>query len=557
MPEIIKPIVNKVFMGKDQKSKKEVDISDTSILTGGKTENITNGKDGEVIHLTDGVKEYLDEMGFHSPKVEFNGDGQANIMFQRNALLSRVVGTAGRRDIGKNKARLRSDYSLEKAERLYEKEAIVRKYVSVATSKLMRGKFELVRNPNYDVGRSRGKELHDKIMERHDEIMMNSGMTWSQVIQTTGKELFTFGLSFILKRELNGKLHRLVHDDPLFYDMVVDTKNMERDYFVRRPFLRPKPHSEEMFDNAIKSFGFNSTILGSDLLQSEAFSLLGYDGGFGLRNTVGINKEERVAKDNMIFFQYMIEKNAPFPMSPIMAAAVDIEDLRTLEENLTLLGFQYGHPMLHVTVDTEGLGIEAAQREIDRAINAVESMLSNGFLTTTKRISIKLHYPEGSAIPLDKFVEYLHNRIGKALDTPSLFLGDGSDAGRQAGETIEATANDTIQALATIMAEILQRDYINRLHKDVGGTERVSPTILRVSEIDRNRHQTQVNNVLNLVSAHAATDDELRGTLGFTPLTEEQRAKILKRQQLAGGGSSSNANPENQFGPQTPGTTKD
>jgi len=472
------------------------------------------------------------------------GPSGATIVYEPNSVLS---ARKGNRKIGANKARLESDYSLVKAERLYEKEGIIRKYVTVSTAKMLRAKFDLVKNPLYT--KPDQDNMHNQILERNQEILSESGFTWKQMFQTIGKEMAEYGQSFILKRMQANKLHKIILDDPLFYDAVVDVTEVETDYYVRRPFLRPKPHSEDIFHNVIKALGLNTTILGSGLMSDVYFTAAGYKTG-----TIGRKKEETIRKDMLIHLKYMFEKNSPFSMPPTLPMAVDIEDLRTLEENLISLGFQYGSPMLHITVDCNGLTRIETDREINRAVHAVENMLSNGFLATTSRVTTKLHYPEGGQVPLDKFAEYLQARIGKMMDMPMLLLGDAAGAGRQSSETIESTANDILQMIAEIVGEVIQRDYIGHIYRDLGGKSLIMPTMIRVHEIDRLRRAADINYKTNALNLGASVRDELREAIGLDPMTDEQRREIDEYlEKRMGTDKFQSANPSNQHGDATPG----
>lgn len=475
--------------------------------------------------------------------------GRAEIDFVPNTLL----GTGSDYKIGKRKARTQSDYSMFRAERFYEKEGMIRKYAAMAAAKIMRGKFKLVMNEEHPSAKR--QDLHERTVDRAYEVMENSGLSWLEIIQTIAKEMYVFGNSFIMKQG-KGKyrVNKIILDDPVFYEAVVDAYNLRTEYYARRPYLRPKPASEDNFNKMFQSMGLTPNIMGSDL--SFSWSLYKSRYLTGVRKS---SKEERLNRDQVIHMRYMIEKNAAFAMPPLMAAAIDLDDLKTLEDNMILLAWQYGHPLLHVTVDVDGLGYERARQEISDAIGAVERMQSVGFLATTNRVTVKMNYPDGTQVPIDKFINHINSRINKSLDTADLLLGDGADAGRQAGETIESASNDMLYMIAQLMAEKLQSGLIRPIYYDVGGdpNRNIPATKIKVIEIDRNRQTARINNMTNGMNVGGVERDEWREEMELPPLTDDQREKIAEYfiDRKREGDETQTVNPVNQRGETSPGST--
>lgn len=355
----------------------------------------------------------------------------AHINFTPNSLMSFRRNNTQPTAVGK--ARLESDYSFITAERAYEKEGIIRKYVATAASKFSRAGFTPRPNPLYTKG-SKGLDMYNKVMAEHQRILRDSRLTWEEIKQTIGKELHEFGNTIILKRRSNDRrIRKLVLDDIVFYDAVVAMPDLAVDHYVRRPYVRPKPHSEDMYNLMINSMMMTSQVANSPLQMRSQSEWAGYYGpgfmGYGLTPFGMTQIEEKLALRDVIHIKYMIEKNAPFAMPPTMGLINDINDLRVLEENMVALGFQYGHPLLHVAVDLSGLTDNQAEVEINKTRAAVQDMLSVGFLATSKRVEPKLLYPNGTAIPIDKFLDYFNDRIEKEFDTSGLMLGNGSGAG--------------------------------------------------------------------------------------------------------------------------------
>jgi hypothetical protein len=273
-------------------------------------------------------------------------------------------------------------------------------------------------------------------------------------------------------------------------------------------------------------------------------------------------QDEILTRNDIIHFRYLIEKNTPVSMPPAMAAMIDIQDMKTLEENMVFLGWQYGHPILKITVNTEGL---TSQREVDieiaRAQQAIESMDSTGFLVTTERLKVDLIYPNGTMIPIEKFVQYMNSKIAKNLDTAPLLMGDGADAGRQAGEAIEAVANDIIQMIAMIAARKIERELLLDLYTSLNPKVKkdkyiIGPTIVKVKEVDYKKRAAYINQLVNMVDRVIIPPDRLLGEMGMDPLSEKELDSLRVYSELKKGNQlNASTNPSNQTGELLPGSS--
>lgn len=519
----------------------------------------------ETIPLTgEDTKEYVIEMAKHivknsSLKVEKKGP-HAYLTYSPKSNTQHLV----RKSIlGSNLSRpdtkrytLVSDYDLAKVERFYEKEGLLRKFVVTATARAMRSEMTLVDNPRYKPP----KGTQDKSVQFKDAVKLvlkESNTTWLTLVQTTLKEIYSYGNSFIRKyRNTSGKLIRVLSDDPLFYRVAIDAKSHNVEKYMRQPRLRPRAWSEDTYNNMNSHLGLYPSLLSSDRMGRMYLQSLGYYG-----TTIGkvVGWEEIDVKD-VVHFKYFVEKNAPIAMPPAMPSINDIEDMRILEENLVFLGWQYGHPILVATVNCENLSQEEADAEIERTRIAIDNMESIGFIVGSDRLKIDLKYPNGSNVPLDKFVHYLSQRITRDMDTAALLLGDGGSAGRQAGEAIEASSNDIIWMTCMLVAEKLEEEILRDIWIGLGGGHfEEMPLKVRLVEIDRTKYTAYVNQLTNLVNAYVIPPSRLLDRIGEKPLTAEEE-KEIKDFMAAKAQSSSNyrsVNPSNQYGEQTPGSKVD
>jgi hypothetical protein len=518
----------------------------------------------ESVSLSDGdTKEYILELAKHiiknsSPEVERKGP-HAYITYSPKHGTQHLV----RKSIlGLNLSRpdtkrytLISDYDLAKVERFYEKEGLLRKFVVTATARAMRSEMTLVENARYKPAKgSQNKSEEFKNAVRL--VLKESNITWLTLVQTILKEVYSYGNSFVRKyRNTSGKLVKLLSDDPLFYRVAINPKTHTVEKYVRQPRLRPRAWSEDTYNNINRHLGLYPSLLSSDKMGRIYLQHLGYYG-----RSIGqpVPWEELDTKD-VVHFRYFIEKNAPIAMPPSMPSINDIEDMRILEENLVFLGWQYGHPILVATVDCENLSQEEADAEIERTRIAIDNMESIGFIVGSNRLKIELKYPNGSNIPLDKFVDYLSQRITRSMDTAALLLGDGGSAGRQAGEAIEASANDIIWMTCSLVAEKLEEEILRDIWVGMGGSYfEEMPLKVRLVEIDRTKYTAYVNQLTNLVNAYVIPPSRLLDRIGEKPLTDEEQKEIEKFIFSKGQSSSyKSVNPSNQYGEQTPGTRLD
>lgn len=465
----------------------------------------------------------------------------------RNSILGANLGRANT-----TKYSLVSDYDLARIERFYEKEGILRRFVVTATARAMRGEFAIVDNKAFT-----GSKKDIAAMKLAMKTMLNNSQTtWLYTIQTIFKELYTYGNTFIRKyRDKNGALESILSDDPLFYRVIIDPKTYKLLNYVRQPRLRPRAWSEDTWNRNRQHFGVYPQFVSSDYTGRRYMQSMGYYGS----TILTAPSPETIALSDITHIRYMIEKNAPLAMPPGMPVLNDIEDMRVLEENLVFLGWQFGHPILMATVDCTGLTEPEANAEIARTRAAIENMESIGFIVGTHRLKVELKYPNGSGVPIDSFVTYLNKRISKNMDTAALLMGDGGDAGRQAGEAIEASSNDIIWMMCQIVKEKLEEEilrdvWVNNLG---GGIVDELPLKIRLVEIDRTKYTAYVNQLNNLMNSLALPPSRVLDRIGELPLSAEEKAEIEEYAALKTPlKAPSNVNPQNQHGEQSPGSVK-
>ena len=259
---------------------------------------------------------------------------RATVTYRPKGLIKNSI--IGRNALRANtrKITLESDYNFAQVERFYEKEGILRKYVVTAVGRSMNAAFNLVPNPDFRMTGKKSETEHAAVVQRLHEILYNSGTVYEELVQTTLKEIFEFGNSVLLKKRVDGKINKVLSDDLLFYRFVVDPDTMDLKNYVRSPRFRPKPHSEDTYNATRRKHSLFASITQTDLMWRDRMLYLGYQG----RRWRKDQDDQIYTLNDVIHFQYMIEKNTPVSMPPAMAAMVDIQDMKTLEENMVFLG---------------------------------------------------------------------------------------------------------------------------------------------------------------------------------------------------------------------------
>ena len=523
----------------------------TGIETDAELDNEKRSDDVKVIELSPEIVNHINT-NKGAAKIH-RGKNSATIVFSNNKYSKEKNAVVMKNNFSSRTKRvtLGSDYDFARVERIYEKEGIIRSYVVTATAKIMRAGFHLIPNRLF-VGANKNKWVKE-INAKLQSILNNSHLSWYDLIQTTVKETVQNGNSIIYKkRDPTSKIiNKLISDDILYYTGVVDPKSFDTLKYIRNYNVRTKPHSEDLVNSIRTHHSLFASMMQTDLLARDMMTRLGY------YNFSKKSNEETIQKENIIHFKYLVEKNAFMAMPPVMPSIIDIEDMHTLEENLIMLAWQYGHPILQIIVNTEGLLQAEAEVEIGRAIQSVEAMDSTGFLGTTERVTVKLHYPSGQSIPIEKFTQYMQERALTGLDTSALLLGSGGDAGRQAGEIIESTAGDIMQMIAHSIGHKLQEELLMDIYRSMGGTSNVCPIKVKVMEIDRNRKAAHLNNVINMVNQSLIPPSRVLEEYGQEPLSATELKELKDYLVYKDTKSQQTANPTNQYGEQTPGTTQD
>jgi hypothetical protein len=276
-------------------------------------------------------------------------------------------------------------------------------------------------------------------------------------------------------------------------------------------------------------------------------------------------------EDDLDHVRYHHVPGEKIAMPPFWPTMNDIDSLRRIEENIELLIYQYGHPILHGKVGDERTRGE--QDEINNLTGKLESMESNGFVITDNRVMLEMLGAENQAMRLDAYLLYFYRRVLTGLWLSEVTVGIGDTSNRSTANTLDKLSQEKVVELQKVFSDYFQQVLIELL-LEAGATmtwilkpENIPSYVFKPVDIEGLIKQE--SHVLSLWQANMLQEDEMRRRLGEEPLTDADRKKTynylhaipLKVAGGAGGGNTSTATskkvsqqklrPANQHGKKT------
>ena len=154
-------------------------------------------------------------------------------------------------------------------------------------------------------------------------------------------------------------------------------------------------------------------------------------------------------------------------MPPFYPTLNDIDSLRRIEENVELLVFEYGHPLLHAMVGDDKK--KGDPDEINEIYRKIQDMESNGFIVTDNRALIKMIGSENEALRLDAYLLYFYRRVLTGLWLSEVTVGVGDTANRSTANTLDKLSQEKVLELQKIFIDAFQRIMIELLQE--GGAQ--------------------------------------------------------------------------------------
>jgi len=237
----------------------------------------------------------------------------------------------------------------------------------------------------------------------------------------------------------------------------------------------------------------------------------------------------RIYKDlDISHVRYHHVPGQKWSMPPFWPTIHDIDTLRRIEENIELLMYQYGHPLLHGKVgDKDKHGSPA---EVKALKTELANMEGNGFIATDEKVGLDYVGAEGKAIRAEEYLRYFKQRVFTGLWLSTITVGEG-DVNRATAETVDMTRQDKTIELQHMIAAELQPILIELLLE--GGVDynwALKPEnipAIHFPEVDLNKKIALESHVLNMYNSNIITETEARVMLGFDPLEESERSGLF------------------------------
>jgi hypothetical protein len=235
-----------------------------------------------------------------------------------------------------------------------------------------------------------------------------------------------------------------------------------------------------------------------------------------------------------------------FPSPPCFQALDDILTLRSLEETVELLCFQFGSPLLHTQVGTKEE--PAYDGEVTEVNNKLVAMAPNGMVATDHRVSIVPVNLQTGVANLMPYIEHFKVRVLVGSGSSPISVGEGDSSNRSTAESIDDALSDHCTYLADVICNIFNQNIIPDvlLSKGMNESELYDNNgELKVQlEFNETRLEKQIsreNAIINKWNSSLITLPEARKMLKHPPLTADQEKdlhinKIQIPLKMAGGG---------------------
>lgn len=208
-------------------------------------------------------------------------------------------------------------------------------------------------------------------------------------------------------------------------------------------------------------------------------------------------------------------------MPPFWSTLNDIDSLRRIEENIELLAFQHGHPLLHGKIGDETK--PGSHEEVEELRAKLQNMESNGFIVTDNRTLIDMIGAEGKALRFDGYMKYFYNRVLTGLWLSEVAVGQGNTTNRSTANVLDKLSQEKVVELQRIFSNFFNSIMIQWL-QEAGAElswimrEDNVPTF-HFKEIDLEGKIRKEQHILTMWQSNMITEDEMRMELGYEPFT--------------------------------------
>jgi len=268
-----------------------------------------------------------------------------------------------------------------------------------------------------------------------------------------------------------------------------------------------------------------------------------------------------------------------FPEPPCFQVIDDILTLRSLEETVELLAFQYGSPLLHIKVGSDDR--PANDAEVTRVHDNIQQMAPNGMVTTHHRVDIDSINLQTGIDNIMPYIEHFKNRVHVGSGTSGVSVGEGDTANRSTSESLDDALADRCTYISSIVTSVYNYNILPDIISSKGMTSEQmfdkwgDPIIsLQFNEMSLEKMISKINTSINQWEGNLITLSEARKDIKRRPMSKADEKELfvnmvsipLAKSKGGGAGDESAVNnkvksqnqPRNQHGTKSgPGSRKD
>jgi len=242
------------------------------------------------------------------------------------------------------------------------------------------------------------------------------------------------------------------------------------------------------------------------------------------------NKRPDIPSSDLVVLKVYQDDTNFFPEPPSMQILDDILTLRSIEETIELLVFQYGSPILHGQVGTDDDG--ARTGEVDLVRNEVENMSSNGFIVTDHRVKFTPINLLNNVGDFTSLLSYFKTRILIGSGSSGVSVGEGDTSNRSTANSIDDGLADHCMFYSGIIAFMFNYHVIPEIL--FAEKQLIDPTDddgdllveLIFNEVKLDKQIAMENSIINLFNSNLLPHNRAIKKLKQIPLKPEEESEL-------------------------------
>lgn len=388
-----------------------------------------------------------------------------------------------------NSVIVKSPYRYDRIDSFFNTESYFSRSISRQIETMLRNGIKLV---------SEDPKLLVDIKKEFTIIEMKSSMSFEQMIWRWVKDIQAYG---VIACEKMKKSKNIVRIRPLC---------------LHNSFVKTDKY------NQIVSFRENRIFSNRNQYRTINKNLYGTNTGI----------DDGIPSDNLIFYTIYDAGDEIFPLPPLYQSLNDILTLRSLEETVELLSYQFGSPLIHNKIGTTEE--PADDSEVSLVHNKIVEMAPNGMISTDHRVNIEVKYLQRGIGNLIEAIEYFKTRVIVGSGTSSISVGESTTANRATSESLDDALTDHCTYLANIICGIFNHNIIPDIlfsknyqidHLfDNNGELKIKAEF---NEMRLEKQLQRENNTINKWNNNIITLPETRRRLKEMPLSEKDENNLI------------------------------